>query len=426
MKTINVTTTPNNHKLKQPFTLRISEPKSPAEEKLQRYIIDSFIVKQPSLTQFTFDNYTTVAIAKFLLRHRTGSKRTLYNYIYCVHRFSTWLDISPDELLKRCKGKGDVPKPKVVVQVANLLENFADNLQVENSLAPATVYNMVKYIQFFFRLNGVFFRMPYRINRWCIYETRAPTPEELQKAINVADVRGKAIVALMATGGFRVGTLLQLKYRHVRQDLEKGRTSIHVHVEAAITKGKYHDYDTFVNNEASEYLKAYLDARRNGTIRRQRDLRKEPEILDDESSLISNFFRVRPLTPTTIQEILNGLYVKAGLLIKNPKIRRYDLNAHSLRKFFLTQMVSLGVNRDYIEYMMGHKLSTYHDVKMKGVDFLRAVYLASGFSIQPRSKESKIIDLVEIMHSWGLDPEEFLTHEALNQSYRARAVPSQA
>ena len=35
---------------------------------------------------------------------------------------------------------------------------------------------------------------------------------------------------------------------------------MHVHVEAEITKGKYHDYDAFLGQEAVDYLKAYLEA----------------------------------------------------------------------------------------------------------------------------------------------------------------------
>jgi hypothetical protein len=66
--------------------------------------------------------------------------------------------------------------------------------------------------------------------------------------------------------------------------------------------------------------------------------------------------------------------------------------------------------------MMGHSLSAYHDVKMKGVDFLRAIYLKSGMSIEPRTKASKILDLIEIVHSWELNLEEILTKEALNQA----------
>jgi hypothetical protein len=303
--------------------------------------------------------------------------------------------------------------------MGRLLADFADNLQEEKGLAPAAVYCTVGNIRAFFYLNGVRLSMPYRRSRWGIYEERAPTPEELHKTISVADIRGKVIIALMAVGAFRNGTLVQLKYRHVKRDLEMGITPTHVHVEAAITKAKRHDYDTFLNREATEYLKAYLDARKNGTIGRP------PESFNDESPLISNFRKTKPLDPTTISRIVTGLYAKAGLLNRNPKAKRYDLRAHSLRKFFLTQMISLGVERDYVEYMMGHTLSIYHDVKMKGVDFLRGIYSASGLSIQPRTKADKILDLTEIIHSWGLNPEEVLTQKAL-QSLARQPPPKSA
>jgi alcohol dehydrogenase YqhD (iron-dependent ADH family) len=37
-------------------------------------------------------------------------------------------------------------------------------------------------------------------------------------------------------------------------------------------------------------------------------------------------------------------------------------------------MAALGVQTDYIKHMMGHTISTYHDIQMKGIDFLRGVY----------------------------------------------------
>ena len=72
------------------------------------------------------------------------------------------------------------------------------------------------------------------------------------------------IIAAIATGGFREGTFVKLKYRHVKEDLEANRIPIHIHVEAEITKGKYHDYDTFLNAEASYLLKIYIEERRRG------------------------------------------------------------------------------------------------------------------------------------------------------------------
>jgi len=410
MKSLAVTRGPSGRRLKQPFTLEIPETESVAERRLRQYIVDSFTGWHPKLVRFTLENSTTMELARHLLRHRTGSLHTLRNQIYDLYRFSEWLRKGPDELVKDCKGKDQVPITRAIIQMERLLADFADNLQEENGMAPATVYNMVKAIRFFFQLNGVRFDMLTRRSRWSVYEERAPTPEELQKTLEAADVRGKVIIALMAVGGFRNGTLVQLRYRHVKRDLERGTIPIHVHVEAQITKGKRHDHDTFLNAEASEYLRTYLDARKNGIVG------QPPERLNDESPLISNYRKVQPLAAATIHDIVNILYIKAGVLTENPKTRRYDLNAHSLRKFFLTQMISTGTERDYIEYMMGHTLSVYHDVKMKGVDFLRGIYLSSGISIQPRTKANKILDLVRIIRAWELNPEEILSHEALNQS----------
>jgi hypothetical protein len=61
----------------------------------------------------------------------------------------------------------------------------------------------------------------------------------------MADMREKLIVSLLALSRVRIGTLVKLQYRHVKKDLENGIVPVHMHIEAEITKGKYHDYDTF-------------------------------------------------------------------------------------------------------------------------------------------------------------------------------------
>ena len=78
-------------------------------------------------------------------------------------------------------------------------------------------------------------------------------------------------------------------------------------------------------------------------------------------------------------------------------------------------MLSLGVQPDYVDYMMGHTLDTYHDIQMKGIEFLRNIYAASGLSIRPKTKVSKVETLKEIIRAWGLNPEKILTREALAQ-----------
>jgi hypothetical protein len=84
----------------------------------------------------------------------------------------------------------------------------------------------------------------------------------------------------------------------------------------------------------------------------------------------------------------------------DPKTRICPLTAHSLRKFFMTQMISPVTESDFAEYMMGHTLSDYDDIKIKGVEFFRGTYSASGVGIRSRTKASKMFGLMEISHSW--------------------------
>jgi hypothetical protein len=109
---------------------------------------------------------------------------------------------------------------------------------------------------------------------------------------------------------------------------------------------------------------------------------------------------------------------KAGLLKPN-RGRVYDLKVHSIRKFFNTQLMTLGVQPDYVDYMMGHTIGTYHDIQMKGIEFLRNVYAASGLSIRPKTKVSKIEMLKTVARGMGLDPEKIPTREALAEPHRA-------
>jgi len=187
---------------------------------------------------------------------------------------------------------------------------------------------------------------------------------------------------------------------------------LHIHVEAEITKGKYRDYDTFLGQEAVDYLKLYLQARRQGT------LNIPPENIHEESPLIRNERSRRPLPISTpaVYTVIHRLYRKAGLISDESLGRRYDICVHSLRKYFKTQLSALNVQSDYIEYMMGHTVSTYNDIEMKGIEFLRGIYAAAGLSIKPKTRVSKIDALKEIIRAWGLNPDEILTRDALAKS----------
>lgn len=244
----------------------------------------------------------------------------------------------------------------------------------------------------------------------------------MEQLLDLADIREKVIISFLALSGIRIGTLVKLEYRHVKRDLETGIVPIHIHVEVNITKGKYHDYDTFLGAEAVTYLKAYLAARSRGTEY------LPPEILRDTTPIIRDQHtkRIKPVTPACIHRLIHNLYVKAGFIDVHKQKKRYRLRPHSIRKFFRTQLGSVStLPTDYIEYMMGHTISTYNDIRMKGIEFLRSQYAAANLQIKHKEK-ADIYDFVEdLLRSKGYGLDKGLLRQAIVKPHRAIYDPTQ-
>ncbi len=103
---------------------------------------------------------------------------------------------------------------------------------------------------------------------------------------------------------------------------------------------------------------------------------------------------------------------------------RYHVRVHSIRKWYKTLLKALGVDGDYIEYMMGHKVDTYHDIQMKGPEFLRGIYSASGLGIRAKTQLSKIEMAKQVLAAVaGVRPEEIIIKEAQAHPHRSYASP---
>jgi integrase len=409
-KTLIIEKGPQGRRLRETQTIKVPRRQNAAEKKLLLYITESLSSKRPRLIPFTLENSSTMKLARHLLFNRTGSQHSLYGSVNSVYKFCDWIRAQPDQLVNRCLDRNGDPNPKGIARMERVLDEHIDYMQTKN-LSPNTIKCSLMNVASLFYVNGVRLRVAH-MTSWTLYEDRAPTREELQKILDLADLRERVIVTILAVSGLRVSTLLRLQYRHVKHDLERGIIPIHVHVEAELTKGKRRSYDTFMNEEASTYLRCYLAARKKGTKR------IPPEQINDESPLIRASYckQVRTAAVSSVHRCVHDLYIKAGILEKNPSKRRYELGTHSFRKFFRTQMASLDVDRDCIDYMMGRpRRDRYHDVRMKGVEYLRGVYLNSRISIRPKIKINKFDALKEIIQAWGLNPQKILTNEALSQ-----------
>lgn len=398
---------PRGGKLQKPVTVPLEKVLAARERGLVAYILKAFVGDRSALIPFVFDNQSVLKMTRHFLRHCSGSLHSATTYTATVKKYSEWIGYSPDLIIKDAKPLGAVPDPARVQNHIGYLNDFLAELQ-DDGLKPGAVNNYIKNVKTFYRVNGVKIELSEPVSRRVTYKDRAPKPEELEKMLNIAALRGKFIVSGLALGGFREDTFSKLLYRHVREDLEKNIVPIHIHVEAEITKGKYHDYDTFLGAEAAQFLKLYIDLRKKGTEK------MPPEDLANESPLIRSATSKKPktITPKQIRTIVHGLYAKAGL-IKQSIGRMYDLRTHSLRKYFKTQMLALGIQGDYVDYMMGHTVDTYDDIQSLGVDKLRNIYASAGLAIRQKTKVGKIDALKEIIRAWGMNPEQVLARDAL-------------
>lgn len=403
----------NDWPLKQVITVKLEKILATNEKGLVDYIIRSCINERPVLIAYIFEYPSMQKMARHFLRHCSGSHHSCVKYSAGVKKYAEWLGHNPDAIIQDVKPVGAVPDPLKVENHCGFLNDYLAEIQ-DSGLKPCAVSNCIKAVKTFYRTNGVKkIELDEPLSRKVAYKDRAPKPEEIATMLDKANTRDSLIVAGIATGGFREGTFSKLKYRHVKEDIEVNRVPIHIHVEASITKGKYHDYDTFLNAEASQLLKLYLEERRQG------GRSMSPETLTDDSPLIRNEHvtsKILGVSEKAIRQIVHDLVVNAKVAKKLPDSWMYSVRTHSLRKFFRSQLSAAKIDSEIIEYMMGHTIDTYEDVQSLGVDKLRSLYVTASLAIRTKTKLNRIEQLKEIIRSWGINPEEILSKDAMTKS----------
>lgn len=194
---------------------------------------------------------------------------------------------------------------------------------------------------------------------------RAPTLEELRRALTHATLREKVVLLFMASSGVRVGAWKWLRVGDVVK-----RESI---ASVRVYRGEPEEYTTFISPEASEALQAYLLARQ-----------KAGERMDADSPLLigrwnewENKIAETPvgLSPVTVAAILLEAWKKAG--VRQKGVRGEFKLAHGLRKFFRS-MASRAMSQDDVETLLGHASAYYRPtVEHLEEEYLKAIPMLS-------------------------------------------------
>jgi len=248
-------------------------------------------------------------------------------------------------------------------QIASLKPKEATNfiLDVVSALesqkrSGSYISNCVKPLKSWLEFNGITIqqriKIPGRGELTRVADERPPTPEELGRILNAADLRAKVACSLVAFTGVRLEVLgdflgddgLQVRdfpemvIENGTVEFEKIPTTVIVRKTLSKTKNQFF---TFLCSEGCDYLKQYLEWR----IRRN-------EKLEPKSALIT------PLTAKLAGQHIRTINI--GDLMRKP-IRNagFQWRPYVFRRYFDTRLMiaeSDGlIIRDWRVFWMGHK-----------------------------------------------------------------------
>jgi hypothetical protein len=168
----------------------------------------------------------------------------------------------------------------------------------------------------------------------------------------------------MAQSGLRPDTICNLKYEHIKEDLESARIPCRIEIPQEIAKGKYHSYFTFVGEEAVKYLRSYLVVR--------------PEIKDEEYLFLKEGTKNK-VNPKSFSKFFAQTVKKLnekGLMKLNQKksTKPHDIRLYNLRKWFRKYANQAG--SEYVQFWMGHTVKAGQDEHYRptDVEYYREIY----------------------------------------------------
>lgn len=168
-----------------------------------------------------------------------------------------------------------------------------------------------------------------------------PSNAELRRIMLYLQLNGRALFAVLASSGMRIGETLKL---HV-EDLDLSQSPAKVKIKGAYTKTGNWRY-AFISGEAKDLVEEWLHHRSEyirTSAKRSWRHKKDPQ---DK--------RLFPWEETSAYEMWYGALQKAGLLERDPSSKHVTMHPHVLRKFFRTRMGAV-IPVDVVEALMGHE-----------------------------------------------------------------------
>lgn len=173
---------------------------------------------------------------------------------------------------------------------------------------------------------------------------RIYSKEEIQRLLDLGDLRMKVVILTMLSSGIRVGALVEIKIKDMTYVEDKKLYRLIVYSDSPNSQ-----YFTYTTPECAHYINLYFEYRQN----------RLNEKLDSYSPLIRKETYYDPdisIPAASIEQELRRLILRAGLRqLGKIRTRSEIMTCHGFRKYFNTVCVENDMNFVMKELLMGHK-----------------------------------------------------------------------
>ena len=305
----------------------------------------------------------------FWLKKACGSEVSSGDYRRRIERFFEYFDTEPDNLLLAWKKvKYDYRlREKFIDEWTEKIEDYVYN-KYEN-YAPATRMQELAVAVSFFKHHRISVEPDREKHAYVKYHNRDITKEEIRRILEHANIRDRTFFLMMLESGLRPNTLVQLRYKHIKKDIETNRVPMMIELPSELLKDRVSARWTFIGEDAFKSLKEYLKTRI--------PLKNEDLIFTPERSDVKR----ECLVPTTFTNKFGGIALKLGITEREEKGKPRKIRLYCLRKYFNNELRYEGFDPAYKEFWMGHETTQTHYVS-RDIEKHREIYAKAYTSLR--------------------------------------------
>lgn len=297
----------------------------------------------------------------FLDQTGSGSENTKIGYLYRFGNLCEDLGLNPDEILEKARADQAGFEKDIAKWYSKKLK--AVQAKSKKQFTRSNVFHTWMVLKSFLRHNGIALKTKVKAPRPEIRS--AVSKETLRKILDYSSVKLRAYIMVARDSGLAPADILELRYRDIKEEFEKGVVPCAIVKRREKTKVALH---TFLGIESVKALKTYLATK---------------DMKDD--AFIFTTYRNKP----------KGLEYKSlqDQFKRACKQAKSGAQLYDLRKYFMTNLRADEANEIMIKYWSGHSLGVENGYTNPDLEKSREVYKKHYSAL---SFESELAKQVEV------------------------------